>query len=168
MWEQMCLDLLLGDWPDDTVAMYTACKRALRSEQVKADEDFQQLPFRMYLAHEVAVRYQLAHQQLPVACQQDAMFIARNAGQRRIVELIAVQRVEAEHPQIRCETAQMCVQDETYIAQRFGSQVIDRAYIQRFEDGVYADAVPVLNQVIKVNRLSIDKYKIDLGMRYTQ
>ena len=83
-------DRLLTCGMERRIASQAARKRRERANEIKALDNFHELPSRIRLTHEMAVRNLGALQQSAVTRQQDSMLIARHARQIGIAVIIAI------------------------------------------------------------------------------
>src|SRR5690349_8264364 len=107
--------------------------------------------------HETTMRNITALQQLPIACQHDAMLVLRDGPDLLVAIVVAVEGIEAEHAQQPGEASQMRVGDEAQLAQRFAAKLEQRAYIEALELGIDADVIAVTHCIAQVDRLAVSK-----------
>ena len=91
-------------------------------------------------------------QQSAIPGEQRAVLSGGDAGELRVVEAVAVQGVEAEHPHVRGELPEMDVEHETGIAQGRRTNAQRRGDVKRFENRVNRDAVAVAHDVREIDR----------------
>ena len=59
-------------------------------------------------------------EEAPVACQQDPALRSGDRGEALVIRVAAIPGVEAEHPQVRGEPAQVAIHDEPRLERVFG------------------------------------------------
>ena len=114
------------------------------------------------------MRYRLAKQQFPVARQHDAFFARGDVDDFTIVQLIVVSRVESEHAQAACQLAEIDVDHESRVAQRFRPQALQRGNIETFEHRVYRHAIAVLQLVVETHGLVVNQDQVDFAVRHPE
>jgi len=65
--------------------------------------------------------------------------------------IVLIQRIEAYHPQIRRQPAEVDISDEAHFAERYRPEPDERRNIDGFEHRVDADFVPVLYTVGEID-----------------
>ncbi|MCY1555430.1 hypothetical protein D9M68_920950 [compost metagenome] len=100
---------------------------------------------------------QAALEQFAVAGQHDAALAGGQLGDLLVVEMVVVERVEADHAQQVGEAAEVGIGDEAHDPQRFFPHLEQRADIQALELGVNRHPVAILQQSLEAHRLAVDQ-----------
>jgi len=148
-------DLFFGDGLQGVVAAQAAPERTDVLEQTKSAYDLADLQLGVEGADAIPVCQGAAHQQPPVAGQQDAVLIQGNLHQLVILVIVAVPRVEAQNPQVSSQLAKMVIQDEASFGAEGIVPWISAGPDIRRREGMNVDPVPILDFVSKIHRSAV-------------
>ncbi len=106
-------DGLLGNRLKQMITPQTAVKRLNLLFQFKALHDFCQLVEWIERTQAIAKLDRVAHEQAAVAGEQNALIVFDQLCHRSILKIIFVQAIEAQHPQMGCQTTEMAIEHKT-------------------------------------------------------
>jgi hypothetical protein len=74
----------------------------------------------------------------------------------------------AQHPEVRSQAAQVHIEHEPWITERFRLQSGQPGDVERLENRVNTDPVAVLNPVGEIHRHAVNKDEIDLRVGHAE
>ncbi len=146
----------LCHWLQQMVAAQAAMEGGDSSGEIEAPDHFSQLLERVEGPQAIAIRDCLPHEQAPVAAEQDPFLPLGGLSQLLILNIIAVETVESQHPQISAQPPEMIIEHK---ARLHGTSIWD---------GMDVDLVTILGDRIQRSFLTIDLYRSDLRVRHPQ
>ncbi len=148
------------------VAVQAQRERPRLRRELQSLDDLAQLLRRLQRMHVAAVRDVAALQQVAVARQDRAVFVAGARADLDIGKAVVVQRVEPEHAQQPREPAEVRVGDEARHAQRLRAHAQQRRDVEAFEHRIDADAIAVAHAIPEAHRDAVGDDQLDLGVRH--
>ena len=106
-----------------------------------------------------------AHQQLPVACQEDAVLASRQFGQGGITQIVVPEGIETQHPQPFGQGPQMGVGEKPRHPQWAWSQLQEWPYIEGLEHGIDRDALAVADGRLQTDGFAAAYDEFNLSVR---
>jgi len=160
--------LRLVDIAQRLVAFQAEREGAQAADEVEAMQDLPELQRRLQGMHVAAVGQLAQFQQLAVARQHDAGVAHGEVDDLAIIEVVAVEGVEAGHAQQVGQAAEVRVGDEARLAQRPLAQAQQGRHVEGLELRIDADAVAVGDQPAEADRLAVDQDQLDFSMGDSQ
>jgi len=164
-WEQRA-HLLFGDFCQGFVTNHASREGLKRTSKIEASHNLSKLATAVSFPHQITMGDGPIFQQPAVSCKQYSMLLGRDTNQFGVAESVFINCIEAKHPQIRSELAQMDVQDEFRLAQDPWADSKLRSNVERFEHRVSGDPIAALDDIGEGNRLTVYDYQLNLGVRH--
>lgn len=157
-------DALLRDALEHAVASHAATERAKGATQVQSSNHLHGLSHRILLANEKTMGDRLALEKSSVTCEQDSLFLGRDAGEISIVPLRVKAGVEAEQPQVPDKRSKVAVDREAGDPQGLRPQTGEPCDVETLEHGIDADVIAMGQTMCKVHRGPVHQDEVDLGV----
>ena len=107
-----------------------------------------------------------SHQQLPVACQEDAVLALSEFGQGGITQVVVPKGIETQHPEPFGQGPEMGIGEKPQYPQGARSQLQEWPYIPCLEHRVDRDALPMANRRFQTDGFTVTHDELHLGMRH--
>src|SRR5512140_1464526 len=159
-WRNTAGHILFLHPPKERVAGQTPDERMDQRKEIEPLYNFDCLFAGLVFADQIRMRERWTLNHPPVFAQQRSLLVEGNTLQLVIIVGRTVEDIKPEQPKVTGQLAEMDVEHEARSAQRAFPHLLHGGNIKRFEDRIDADAVSLLNVMLKTDRAAIDKDKI--------
>ena len=110
----------------------------------------------------------LAHQELPVPGEEDALLVRGQTRQGRIPQVVVPEGVEAQQAQAPSQGTEMGIGEKARTPQGLRSQAQQGSHVEGLEHGVDRETVALPYRGIESDGLGVPQDQLHLGVRYMQ
>ena len=143
------------------VTAQAAAKWLEALEKVEALDNLDQLLSRHRRPQPVAKNHCVPFEEASIPRQKNPSFSTGDVRQLAIAAVVPIQRIEAGQAQVGGEPPQVCVQHETRLIDGPWPDPRERRDVDRFENRIHADPIPIFHDVGNVDRAASDQDEVD-------
>jgi len=162
---QLIQDFGLGRGMDETVAGEAPPERPHVALKLKPAQHLGDLRDGIVRTHPVAVRNGLAVEEQAIPREHNAVLSAREARDRRILEVVAIDGIKPQQPEPARQPAEIHVQHEADCPQGRSAHAHQRREVKGFKDGINGNAITGVQAVVKAHGNTIGEDQVHFGVR---
>ena len=134
--------------------------------EVEMIDDLRQLPPRVDPSEPITALDDLSLEQSTIPGQQDAVLSSGSPCQFIVLEPQVMDGVEAKHPQVPCQPAQVVIGQETWLGQSRRLKPVQVREIEGLEGREDGDAVAGSHRLVEPDPLVVGQDQVDFRVRH--
>ena len=158
----------LGGGFENGITFDASYERMNGTMEVKSAQDFDELFTRVLTSYTVGMRENGIRGQRKASTHENAAIGEREGYELFAGEIIPIESIESEHPEVRRKFAEVNVEDKPHFPKCAETDLRCSGNVKAFEHGEDADPVAVVRGIHQRFRFPIDKNQIDGVNRNSQ